>query len=197
MTQRKVFWLWYMPLICILLFGVSACSDFDAGFRLWQANQHYRAGRSHEALVGYLSLYGSAASNQAEYNIATIYLSLGESEAASRLLQRVAAHADKSLASRALHNLGTLYFRQTAYDQALEAYGASLRLLPGRAPSIAAYEATWEQLKKNQASSSDRERAAMQAGAGDSFGLFTLSTTSAKDLFKSGGFDDDASVLDH
>lgn len=174
-----------------------ACGDFQPGFKLWQANRRFAAGRSHEALVEYLSLSDTAAAAHANYNIATIYLQMGESEAAFRLLSAVTGGQDDSLASLAWHNLGVLWFRQTDYDQALRAFRSALTLVPGRTATIIAYEATLERLHKSRSSSSDRERAAMQSGAGDSFGLFSLSSSSAKDLFKSGGVDDDATILDH
>lgn len=181
----------------LLALLLSACTDFGNGYRIWQANQRFRNGRHHDALLAYLSVMESPQAAIARYNTAHVYLAMQEDQAARELLELAAEAPDKTLAARAKHNLGVLYYRDGEYSLALALLRDSLRLEPGRPDSIKAVELVLQQLDSGSSANSDRERAGMQQGSGDDFGLFSVSAASRRNIFKSGGGDADPAIADH
>ena len=85
------------------------------------------------------------------YDLAGVYFSLGELEAALRLLEGAMEGADAELLFRASFNLGALEYSLGRYPQAAAAYVEALRLKPGAWPAKVNLELC---LKRMQAAAS-------------------------------------------
>lgn len=187
----------FLGLGCCLVMSLVGCQPFAAGLRLWQANRLVADQRYNDALSVYLELESGPAGEEARYNMANVFVHLGEEAAGLAAYQQLHTLASPGLESRVWHNQGILLYRRSDYDQAISAFRQALILEPGREESVYAYEAAWAARQRSLSSQSDRERSAMRQGEGDDFGLFSVSSAALQELFRSGGEQNDGSIIDH
>lgn len=91
------------------------------------ANSHYRAEETYEAVTTFrkfLRIYPySSLREQAQYNIAYIYLNTGNyTQAVEEFKTVINKYPNTSWAARAQYNIGDAYYNAGEYDEAIEAY---------------------------------------------------------------------------
>lgn len=170
---------------------LSSC-DSARGFRIAKANRLYRDGYDHEAAALYLRA-GAGHEALASYNLANVFVALGEAESARTLFDTAIGGGQGSVATRAWYNMGAMAFSGARYAEATDAFRKALEAYAGAKPEPAlereltrAYElALAAEADKPDAGTVERDRYGVGGASGEMESL-TMSTMNERTLFAPG-----------
>jgi len=162
------------------------------GFRVSRANRLYRDGYDHEAAALYLRA-GAGHDPVASYNLANVFVALGESESSRVLFDTAISGGNAGIAARSWYNIGVTAFSGARYAEATDAFRKALEAYAGSTaePALAhelsrAYElAVAAESDKPDAGTVERDRFGIGGVSGDIESL-TLSTMNERTLFAPG-----------
>lgn len=162
------------------------------GFQVSRANRLYRDGYDHDAAALYLRA-GAGHDPIASYDLANVFVALGESESARVLFDTAITSGDAGIAARSWYNLGVIAFTGARYADATDAFRKALEAWAGSTnePALAhelsrAYElALAAESDKPDAGTVERDRFGAGGASGDIESL-TLSTMNERTLFAPG-----------
>lgn len=174
-----------------LALGMSSC-DSARGFRIAQANRLYRDGYDHEAAALYLRA-GAGREPLASYNLANVFVALGEPESARALFDTAIAGGQGAVSARAWYNIGVLAYSGARFAEATDAFRKAIEAYAVARPEpalvrelIRAYElALVAETDKPDAGAVERDKYGVGGASGDMESL-TLSTMNEKTLFAPG-----------
>lgn len=182
---------------------LSSCGYADA-FMVARANSLHRAGYAHEAAALYLKA-GAGTEPVASYDLANIFLALGEKAPARSMYDAAIASGEAGIAARSWYNLGAASYSRGEYPEAAAAFRKALEALATdgtRRDADLALEASraFELALKAHDDSRDAgvtERSRYGSGRPDGeLQPFALSRTDEKTLFAPGDYESGA-VEDH
>ncbi len=164
-----------------------------------KANRLYEAGYAHEASALYLRA-GAGAEAVASYDLANVFASMGEAEAAEALYDLAAEKGGRELGARSWHNRGVALFASGEYGEAAMAFRRAIESYGGTEPAGRREAELRRELSRAYELARKAERESMDAGAvergaygqgrvdGASQSL-TVSRTAARTLFLPGRYE--------
>ncbi|OHD22046.1 MAG: hypothetical protein A2Y38_13685 [Spirochaetes bacterium GWB1_59_5] len=182
---------------------LSSCGYADA-FMVARANSLHRAGYVHEAAALYLKA-GAGTEPVASYNLANIFMALGEKAPARSMYEAAIASGEAGIAARSWYNLGAASYSRGEYPEAAAAFRKALEALAtaeaGRDADLAleasrAFELALK-AHDDRRDAGVTERSRYGSGRPDGEPQpFALSSTDEKTLFAPGDYESGA-VEDH
>jgi tetratricopeptide (TPR) repeat protein len=174
-----------------LLAVLGSCGSVR-GFMVVKANRLYRDGYDHDAAALYLRA-GAGHDPVASYNLANVFVTLGESESARVLFDTAISSGDGGVAARSWYNIGVNAFLGARFAEATDAFRKALESYAGgkSEPALGhelsrAYElALAAESDKPDAGTVERDRFGVGGASGDIESL-TLSTMNERTLFAPG-----------
>ena len=159
-------------ILCSLIF-FSSCTFKIPYAPVLLGNYAFGRGDYQEAAVYYLkSLDRGEFSQWIQYNLANVYHSLGEHNAALELWHR-ALETDSTALLFAIHyNMGTLFYEQGRYEEAFESFKTSLSYTPTHIGAKLNLELTLLKLQPSRSSLTQRQQRTEQELSTDSIRIF-------------------------
>jgi len=111
------------------------------GMQVLDGNRLVSSGRLHDAAARYLSVGTESFDAVGAYNLANVFVRLGQNAAAEPLFALACASKDRRIAASAWYNQGVAWFAQGRYQEAASAFRRVLQGFPGKLDAAAAYEA--------------------------------------------------------
>lgn len=164
-----------------------------------KANRLYESGYAHEASAIYLRA-GAGAEAVASYDLANVFSSMGEAEAAAALYDVAAARGGKELAARSWYNRGAARFSSGEYREAAAAFRQAIESYGGAEPAGRREADLRRELSRAYELARKAERESLDAGAVErgAYGqgrvdgasqALSVSRTAARTLFLPGRYE--------
>ncbi len=174
-----------------LMLMLGSCGS-TRGFRVTKANRLYRDGYDHEAAALYLKA-GAGHDPVASYDLANVFVALGEPESARVLFDTAISSGEAGIAAMSWYNIGVAAFAGARFAEATDAFRNALEAYADSKPEPAlghelsrAYElALAAESDKPDAGAVERDRYGAGGASGDIESL-TLSTMNERTLFAPG-----------
>ncbi|MGI9256477.1 MAG: tetratricopeptide repeat protein [Salinispira sp.] len=116
-----------MLLLIVLLFSLASCGTPPPHITVFLGNYFFGRGDYQEATVQYLkALNNTQSKSWIYYNLANVYHSLGEVDAALEFWEEVLKTDSEYLLFAAHYNRGILFYEQSRYENAFEDFKAAL-----------------------------------------------------------------------
>jgi len=187
------------PLALVLIAPTASSCGLARDLSIARANRLYRDGYAHEASALYLRA-GAEGDAVVAYDLANVFASLGEAEAAGALYESAIALGDAGIAARSWYNRGAAAYGSGDFGAATLAFRRAIEAYGGASPSGSREAELRRELSRAYELASRAERETKDAGAvergsfsqgradGPSSPL-TLSRIAAKSLFLPGAYE--------
>jgi len=121
----------FIPVIAVL---AASCNDFSSSLKVLAGNVNHARGQHQKSILSYLDageLLQGGGRDVVLYNLANVYYSLGEEDAALQtwsLAENIAE--DRDILHRIAFNRGVFFYRKGRFHEAYASFRQALRLNP-------------------------------------------------------------------